>query len=335
MKEIGSEFWDKYLPVYPKKAENEAYLLSGRTALKFIIDDICRERNFRSVLLPSYCCESMIEPFDKGGVKVEFYPVHHDRLDYSYDNDADAVLLIDLFGYKNSQNVEIARRERKNGKVVIYDATHKIDGNRAILDYINYSFCSYRKWFYCNFAKAVKYCGAFNKNDCFKRNEAYVEIRDTAAYEKAKYVTGLISDKKYYLSGFSLAEQILNNDYDEYIGDPVFFDIEHIISKRRENALYLIEELKKIPGVKVWHEELRDEDTPLFVPIMVNEAIRYDFRKYLSDNLIYCPIHWPLSQYHSKSDDLYKTELSLICDQRYNLSDMERIVCTIEKYFDK
>ena len=335
MIEIGSEFWYQSLSSDLQKFENEEYLLSGRTALKFIIDDICRKRPFQKVLLPSYCCESMIEPFIRTGVKVEFYQVYQNFVDYPYDNDADAVLLIDFFGYVNPQNAEIASCERQKGKVIIYDATHKIDGNRALADCIDYSFCSYRKWFYCNFSKAVKYCGVFHKNGGFKRNEAYVKIRDTAASEKEKYIAGLIEEKEHFLSGFSCAEQLLDDDYDGYAGDPVLFDIEHMISKRRANAECLIEKLKKIPEVQVWRERLQQEDTPLFVPILVNKDIRYDLRKHLSNHSIYCPIHWPLSQYHNKSDDLYDSELSLICDQRYDLSDMEQIVSTIKKYFDR
>ena len=99
MREIGSEFWEKSPPVCSDKVDNEAYLLSGRTALKFIIDDIHRNRNLRKVLLPSYCCESMIEPFNRSGVEVEFYQVSPDHVDYPFENDVDAVLLIDFFGY--------------------------------------------------------------------------------------------------------------------------------------------------------------------------------------------------------------------------------------------
>ena len=52
MREIGSEFWGKSLPVYSKSSENEAYLLSGRTALSFIIGDACAyKKSITSILL--------------------------------------------------------------------------------------------------------------------------------------------------------------------------------------------------------------------------------------------------------------------------------------------
>ena len=335
MREIGSEFWEKSLPAYPKKTANEAYLLSGRTALKFIIDDIRKDRKFHRVMLPSYCCESMIEPFDVSGVEVEYYHVNPDNIDYPFENDVDAVLLIDFFGYINPQNIEIACRERQKGKIVIYDSTHKIDGNSALEAYANYTFCSYRKWFYCNFAKAIKHCGEFSKAVNLKNNDNYVDIRNAAASEKEKYIAGLTEKKENFLSGFSNSEQMLDDDYYEYAGNPVLFDIQSIISKRRENATYLIEELKRIPSIKIWRENLQPADTPLFVPILLDNTIRNDLRKYLTEHSIYCPIHWPLSRYHGKSNDLYERELSLICDQRYDLSDMEQIVRTIKNYFKR
>ena len=81
-REIGGEFWKHQLSACPDHAYNIAYLLSGRTALKFIIDDICQEADFRKILLPSYCCESMIKPFLTSGIEVQFYSVCNDHLDY-------------------------------------------------------------------------------------------------------------------------------------------------------------------------------------------------------------------------------------------------------------
>jgi hypothetical protein len=50
---------------------------------------------------------------------------------------------------------------------------------------------------------------------------------------------------------------------------------------------------------------------------------------------IYCPIHWPKSPYHGDCGELYDRELSLICDQRYDLTDMARMVGVIQRYFNR
>ena len=334
MREIGSEFWMRRPSMQMNGADNVAYLLSGRTALKFIVDDICENRRFQSVLLPSYCCESMIEPFSSAGIDVQFYPVHKDYLEYPRENNADAVLLIDFFGYINPKNAEIARSEKQAGKAVIYDATHKIDGNPAVEAVADYSFCSYRKWFYCNFAQAIKHIGAFNCLE-LKSNDRYIEIRDRAAEKKEKYIAGLTAEKEDFLKLFSMTEEILDEDYIGYSGVPVAFDLDEIVAKRRENASYLFGELKKIPEIKLWRDMVGTEDAPLFVPILVDPLVRRDLRFVLIKESIYCPIHWPVSSYHGECNELYDMELSLICDQRYDIADMERIISVISRYFNR
>ena len=334
MKEIGSEFWAKQSVLCTKNTDNEIYLLSGRTALRFIIGDICKTRKFIKVLLPSYCCESMIEPFLSVGIDVQFYSVHADCIDYPYENDADAVLLIDFFGYINPENETIARHEKKAGKAVIYDATHKLDGNPTVEAYANYSFCSYRKWFYCNFARAVKRDGAFCC-DQLRTNTRYIGLRDRAAAKKGNYIDGLTSEKEEFLKLFSQAEEILDGDYIGYSGEPIGFDVNEIAVRRRENASYLIGELKKIPEIKLWRDMVGLCDVPLFVPILVDPLVRNDLRSALIKESIYCPIHWPVSSYHGEYGELYGMELSLVCDQRYDLADMERMVEVVKNYFDK
>lgn len=333
MREIGSEFWQQYAPVCGENASNEAYLLSGRTALQFIIDDIRRTRNVRKALLPSYCCDSMIFPFVQSGIDVEFYPVHHNSLVYPYGNDADIVFLIDFFGYVNNQNREIACHEKHAGKIILYDSTHKIDGNQAVEVFADYSFCSYRKWFYCNYAKALKYHGAFNRDSAPMPHGSYVNLRDAAACEKERYIAGLPSDKQRFLSAFRAAEQILDEDYAGYAGIPVDVDVQQLAARRRENAAFLLRELSTIPQIRLWRENIGHDDTPLFVPILVDPQIRDDLRSYLINRQIYCPVHWPKSSYHGLCNELYDMELSLICDQRYDFSDMNRMVLAIKDYF--
>ena len=334
MREIGSEFLKRYKPAYQTNRKNEANLLSGRTALRYIIDDINETRTIRKILLPSYCCESMIEPFVSAGVEVLFYRVHKDGVDYLYENDADAILLIDFFGYVNSQNVDIARSEKQAGKIVIYDATHKIGGNPTVETYSDYSFCSYRKWFYCNYAKAIKYNGDFHEIE-LKSNARYLALREEAVEEKEKYFTDMTLGKDKFLFLFSEAERAIDEDYVGYSGIPVAFDFCRIASRRRENAAYLIDKLKTIPEIRLWRDTLSDNDVPMFVPVLVDPDTRNDLRNSLIKEHIYCPVHWPKSTYHNMNDNLYDIELSLVCDQRYSVKDMERIINVIKKYFDR
>lgn len=335
MKEIGSEFCEQYAPKSVAHQDNTAYLLSGRTALHFIIDDIKGTQKGSKVLMPAYCCESMILPFLHSGITVQFYEVNPDYAEYPYENDADIVFLLDYFGYETAQNRVIAEREKQAGKTVIYDATHKINGHAEVQRYADYTFCSYRKWFFCNYAEAVKHNGVFEDVPERKRNERYLALRLEAAEEKAKYLSGEIRAKEGFLTEFRLAEEMLDDDYVGYVGQPVDCDFCAIIAKRRENALYLMKGLKEIPEIRLWRDTLQIEDAPLFVPILVAPDVRGALRQRLINERIYCPIHWPKSVYYRGQNALYDTELSLICDQRYDTVDMERLLRVIKDFFER
>ena len=48
---------------------------------------------------------------------------------------------------------------------------------------------------------------------------------------------------------------------------------------------------------------------------------------------IYCPIHWPKSEFvQDLNNEIYDNILSLVCDQRYGLDDMRRMVNVINEY---
>ena len=332
MREIGSEFWEQYDSIDREETDNEKYLLSGRSALQFIIDDILLSRTAKSVLLPSYCCESMIIPFVKSGINVQFYHVDNSNIEYFSKNDADIVLLLDYFGYEVKDNVRIACESKLAGKTVIYDATHKINGNFEVQKYADYSFCSFRKWFYCNCAKVTKHQGAFLNNQALMSNIRYTALREIARVEKEEYINGLTEEKS-FLAKFGEAEQLLEEDYVGYSGIPVNVDVEDIILKRKRNASFLMNELSNVSGVKLWKNVVDTSDTPLFVPILVDSEIRDDLRRELISKNIYCPVHWPKSPYHNiVYNALYDLEISLICDQRYDLADMKRISETIKEF---
>ena len=68
-------------------------------------------------------------------------------------------------------------------------------------------------------------------------------------------------------------------------------------------------------------------DCPLFVPVLLEN--RDKVRKHLTENKIYCPVHWPKPE--GADSNIYDMELSLICDQRYGVNDMERIVSVLSE----
>ena len=109
-------------------------------------------------------------------------------------------------------------------------------------------------------------------------------------------------------------------------------NVDMIREKRRSNAAKLRDAFKDI----IIFPEMKDSDCPLFVPVMVPENKRDELRRYLIEREIYCPVHWPVSEYHKlndKTEEIYRNELSLVCDQRYSSADMDRMIDTIEAFW--
>ena len=133
---------------------------------------------------------------------------------------------------------------------------------------------------------------------------------------------------------FSDAEELLEKDYLNYYGEKVVCDEVYIAEKRRINARRLVDGICKIKEIKIWREQIRDNDIPLFVPILVAENQRDELRKYLIDHEIYCPVHWPLSNLHGNINEIFNNELSLVCDQRYSLEEIDKEIEVVKNFFE-
>ena len=329
--EIGSEFWDVPLTdtvngVFPSSTQ---WYLSGRHALRAIINDLeCCD----TVAIPSWCCESIIKPFIDVGIDVRFYPVYWDNgLVQEVSTDCDALVIMDFFGYSCTQP-----NLNKYGGVVIRDITHSILSN-AYQD-ADYYFGSLRKWcgictggyVWTNNGHQLKY----DSTD----SSRYCSIRETAMNQKAEYIRGIRDDKD-YLNLFEEAEELLDDsrivastDIDIYNAERL--DIDYIKKRRRINAEVLRSAFPDMLIIK----DYSSDDCPLFVPIRVPNRKRDSLRRFLIDKEIYCPVHWPVSEYHridSRLEDIYINELSLICDQRYDEKDMNRMIDTINTFFQE
>ena len=360
MREIGSEFWSGCTPtvsgtytmrpsaIYGKHLYKVEETLSGRTALEHIVEFLYAQGK-RTAYLPSYCCHTMIEPFLKHGMKVLFYDVQFtanglhreiEKIDY------DVMLLMDYFGHTDDETIIIASSEREKGKTIIYDATHSMYSpvNTSPYDFV---YGSYRKWvdINCGFVAWKK---EFSNGEITQNgdNEHYATIRSRLFDLKADYINGGYTRKDEFLPLIENAETILENEYHHKMPDERSIEVlkkadaSYIKARRMENARVLTESINEMndPRVICINPLLNTLDTPLFVPIIVTPEFRNLLRRYLIEKDIYCPVHWPLSDLHdpmSGSKQLFESELSLICDQRYDAEDMMRIADTIKEFMKK
>ena len=330
-REIGSEFWD--VPITDQQnnlfPESTQWFLSGRSALQSIIAELGEAR---SVSLPSWCCDSMIKPFVEAGYALHFYPMvfENGKLVQKIEFDSDVLFIMDYFGYKTSSP------DLNNYKgIVIRDVTHSLFS--ATCTDADYYFGSLRKW-----------CGMWTggyawTSDGYKLkaedtdDHEYVHLREKAMQMKSSYIHGWGVTDKAYLRVFDEAEDILEDagiviatDRDVSLAKKL--DVERIRKKRRANAALLMNAFSD------WliFPALTDTDCPMFVPVLVPDGKRDKLRKYLIQNEIYCPVHWPVSPYHVLDEEtkyIYQNEMSLVCDQRYAEEDMHRLIDTVNLFW--
>ncbi len=350
MFEVGSEFWtigpehgNGIIDFLPEQF-NVKYTLCGRTALDIIIEDLIREDKIHSVYMPSYCCFTMIEPFKKHGIKVVFYDVipGKEGIESNYtENTCDVVFLIDYFGYLSDKTLEFAKSEKKKDKTIIYDMTHSLFCMFDKQSWFDYVFGSVKKWMGVNAGFVAKKEKWYTFPE-LSSNDRFLELRNKAFDLKAEFIRNPESvDKNRFLKWFSQAEEVIESDYKYYGPDSRSIrilqtaDIQELRKKRLANAQIIIDGLEGIDGVAVLYKKVEDSECPLFVPLYIADY-RDDLRKYLISNNIYMPVHWPISDLHclnSSNDELFRKELSCVCDQRYDEQDMCRIVEAIRGFF--
>lgn len=361
MREIGSEFWldrtptinDEKIPDWLRVGEDQCLLLSGRTSIDYVLEDITS--NIRNVYMPSYCCESMLQPFLEKNIHVEYYDVvfnNDEGIKYiiDFNKECDVFFATSYFGFSNTtMDFAIDFFSRKN-VIVIEDITHRLLNEQMYNNNSHYCIASLRKWFSIpSGGIAIKNSGKFSTQQ-LKSSEKLVKTKIIAMKQKEKYIRdGMnknelirINDKAQFLKLFSEFNDNLKYNYQKMEIDKLSkgilltYDIKEIRQKRCENAYVLYEATKEQKLIKpMFGRNDQVRDCPLYFPIRVNPGIRMRLRKYLIDNEIYCPIHWPIPNQrflNSKTRKIYDEELSLICDQRYDINDMKVVIDKIREF---
>ena len=278
----------------------------------------------------------MIQPFIEAGISVEFYSVYVDAqgnlsCDYENVSQCDATLVLSYFGYRK------LKTRGQPGGIIIRDLTHSLFSS-TYTD-AQYYFGSLRKWTgVWTGGYAWKKNAWYDIPDVPDADAAFLQSRQNAMTMKLDYLSGG-SDKKDYLSLFEDAEDYLDQcgvqgscARDIYCAKNL--NAEFIRTRRRENAQELLSKLKDM----AMFPQMEENDCPMFVPILLpDKDCRDGLRRYLISKEIYCPIHWPISDQHvlgEKERYLYDHSLSIVCDQRYDVTDMVRITDTIKEYLE-
>lgn len=305
----------------------------GRTCLYAVLDTL-KSSVWGGVLLPDYICSSVAEVPLRIGLPIEHYHITASLLPdidelkekIKRSDKYLAVVLISYFGIVDLDDViKSIRYEYPEIKIII-DDVQDFYGFGHHVDY-DYCFTSYRKWF------------AVPDGSDVLQKDGILDLKRFDGHSKyALYkVAGNLLKNHVEMVGDSISLELIDKGEDEMdkeyryacseLGIKLFqrIDTEAVAEKRRNNAKILHDGLNRL-DIRHYYNPKK---VPLFVPILIHNRDR--IRKKLFEENIFVPVHWPVIDIKLQgNNELYKTELSLICDQRYDEEDMERMLSEIK-----
>lgn len=292
-----------------------------------------------TVWLPSFLCEAITSAFHQGSFRVRFYGIN-ERLEIentrwlSEIQKNDIVVFIDYFGFNRWS--EWAWQARQQGAWIIEDACQAM---------LNTEFC--RDSHYILFSPR-KFVGVPDGGILRAQDGAYLpEVTESAP-------------ALWWLE--AARASVLRAEYDRYGGERTWFEIfkkteiegpyvpcrmselsllvlkhtvdwQAVSQGRRNNYQFLASELGNI----ALFPDLPDHVVPLGFPVVVKQRDRV--RQALFARNIFPPVHWPISHIvppgFEASHQLAASIMTIPCDQRYHIPDMEHIVYQLKQGLER
>ncbi len=342
----AAELIDGWSRTYPT-----VLLSSGRTAyLNVWLNLLHAGRGLDTALLPSYLCYSILMPFCRMRVRMEYY-----RVDAGLAVDWEdlerkagklgaraAAVIVNYFGFPESGDaVRAINRIRQRGARVVYDATHSLLNDCPWPAGADVCVVSLRKalpvvdgaaavWL-DGARPAPALCAAGERIDsCFSS-------RAMAMMMKASHVADGWGNRRDYLNLYDQAEVALDREFGVNSGMSGVsrsiikrLGVDRIRRARRENYAELVRALHELDadraGLQLLFPELPDGIVPLGCPVVTDE--RDALRERLAARGILAQILWqsppevPQEEF-PESRALSERILVLPCDQRYLPEHME------------
>lgn len=335
-----------------KNVTDIVYLSTGRAAIKFILSHIIKKVKIKKCWLPSYLCETIIQPFRELNLNYEFYNLKENlQLDIDYLSRRieknDLVFTINYFNFLfNNKVIKFLRKLKNNNVIIIEDLTHSFLTNNIFSYKISdYSIISLRKWFGIpDGGIAISNNNLFNKTLIVKKSfYDFVYLRLKYAILKNFYLNKIINKKDSFREIRDKAEELANltirlntmSNISKIILNSV--DFNNIIYRRRMNFKYLLSYFEDLDKIEILCKNLGEGICPIGFPIIATK--RDVLRDYLASNNIYCPIHWLLPEEIPKKFDysyfLSQNIITIPCDQRYSIEDTEVMVRKVKEFYKK
>lgn len=288
---------------------------SARAAFASLVNQLAR----KTVWLPRYLCDTMIDVFRNDEVALKFYDLADD---FSIKNDPpvadNAILLyVNYYGLCEEQSREVIAKYGTN-KVVV-------DNSQAFFsepfDTLA-NLYSPRKFF------GLPDGGLLHSNDPRVKQP---ETKDTSSATRMGHlISRLTNSPETAYQQYQEAEQMITkmpvqrmSELTERLLHAV--DYEAARATRNRNARYLHERLREYNQLNI---QIDADTAPICYPLL--PKVKTASRSELINNRIFLPSYWPevLARVEEDSFEwkLVTDGLFLPCDQRYTENDMDRLI---------
>jgi len=353
LREIGSEFDlapPAETPAAPPfgwvQSADTRRLRSGRDGLRLLLRDLASQGR-RRLVLPAYLCDSVEQAADGAGDwDVRYTPVSGDLtplpglLEAALADQPEATVFVqvEVFGtaYGAATGDVLAEAERR-GVAVVEDRTHTLlSAARPSRDL---AFASARKWLPLPDGGLATGSAA----PVATPDQGFAGLRAGAMEAKHRYLLRG-GDKDAFLQGITDGEHALDASRDVRAMSArseallASADLREIGARRRANhdvlrALIDRDSIRRV--CRPLQAPLPAGAVPLGLPVV--SPVRDALRRYLIHNQVYCPVHWPLPDAVFGGDfpgarGRNAELLTLVIDQRYDESDMERVAALLAPF---
>lgn len=356
MKDIGSIF-----PLYDddlatdiisneQVAENDTIRFSlCREALYVIAESFPKGQ--RRALLPAYTCSTVVNPFAQAGWECSYYSVNKSlRIDVNevkalYSNNKVSLILVHpYFGMDlNDEEIHLLEVLHNDGCKVIVDLTQCIFSVKDY-EFADYIVGSYRKWYEVpdgGYLKTSIQEEAFKT--VFTENEDFVSLQTDSMYlrglyfdtdnERVKDISRRLNKQAVRLIEKSIVPHAMSAFSISMMRK---VDMDKCQSQRFENYKFLFHNLKDNGHFKLACTNLEEVTTaPLYFVIFVQD--RTTLQATLAAEHIYAPVIWPVPNddvlINETIKSIYDTVLAIPVDQRYDLTDMAKIIKLINNHY--
>jgi len=313
MKEIGGYF-ELELPQKEEHHKNGISLNSARNAFKYIL----QAQAVLKVYLPTFICNSMLEPLEELKIDYEFYGINEKfEINEKFDLKTNEKLVyVNYFGLKSKYIHKLS---------TIYNNNLIVDNTQAFFELPIKNIDT--------IYSARKFFGVSDGGYLYTTKFLNKELKVDSSYESSIQLVGRIDQDasefyKYYQKSenrlINLPIKFMSKLTKRILGSIDYKDVQ---VKRERNFDILHRELKKYNKLKI---EIEDMSTPLIYPFMSEDKT---LRDKLIANKIYVAQYWCEVLKRKKLTDIEKLFVNQIIplpvDQRYNSEDMHRILKVI------